>query len=399
MLRFDGAPGHGVKSTAAEHGSAPHGERSASHGDKGCCILGEIREFKMESCRRSTMLKRALTLTGLSLGAGLLLAADFPQAQIRNGQIRATLTLPDAHKGYYRGSRFDWSGVILSLEYKGHNYYGPWFDKTDPKVHDFVYDAAGGIVAGPCSAITGPAEEFLTNNRALGYDEAKAGGTFIKIGVGVLRKPDAGNYDRFKLYEIVDPGKWTVKKKPDSIQFTQAVTDPSSGYAYTYRKTVRLTKGKPEMVLEHSLKNTGSHTIRSSTYNHNFLVLDKQPTSPDFVITLPFQMKVSAPPSKDLAEIRGNQIRYLKVLQGQDRAAATVQGFGNEPKDYDVRIDNAKLGVGMRITGDRPLSSQVLWSIRSVLAMEPFIDMTIEPGNEFTWKISYEYYTLPAKGQ
>ena len=216
------------------------------------------------------MLKRTLALAGLALAAGLLFAADFPQAQITNGQIRARVALPDPHKGYYRGTRFDWSGVILSLEYKGHNYYGPWFEKTDPKVRDFVYDGPG-IVAGPSSAITGPAEEFSTNNRGLGYDEAKAGGTFIKIGVGVLRKPEAGNYNNYSLYEIVDPGKWTVKRNSDSIQFTQEVTDPSSGYAYIYRKTVRLTKGKPEMVLEHSLKNTGSaqsraaHTITTSS--------------------------------------------------------------------------------------------------------------------------------------
>ncbi len=151
----------------------------------------------MESYAKSTMLKRTLTLAALALAAGLLFAADFPQAQITNGQIRARLALPDAQKGFYRGTRFDWSGVILSLEYKGHNYYGPWFDKTDPKVRDFVYDGPG-IVAGPCSAITGPAEEFSTNNRGLGYDEAKAGGTFIKIGVGVLRKPETGNYDQLQ---------------------------------------------------------------------------------------------------------------------------------------------------------------------------------------------------------
>ncbi len=54
-----------------------------------------------------------------------------------------------------------------------------------------------------------------------------------------------------------------MKRNSDSIQFTQEVTDPSSGYAYIYRKTVRLTKGKPEMVLEHGLKNTGSRTIRT----------------------------------------------------------------------------------------------------------------------------------------
>jgi hypothetical protein len=48
----------------------------------------------------------------------------------------------------------------------------------------------------------------------------------------------------------------------------------------------------------------------------------------------------------------------------------------------------------MRITGDRPLSSESLWSIPAVVAMEPFVSVQIEPGNEFTWKTTYDYYTL-----
>ena len=44
---------------------------------------------------------------------------QFPQAEISNGIIHATLYLPDAKDGYYRGSRFDWSGVMPALEYKG----------------------------------------------------------------------------------------------------------------------------------------------------------------------------------------------------------------------------------------------------------------------------------------
>jgi hypothetical protein len=65
------------------------------------------------------------------------------------------------------------------------------------------------IVAGPCSAITGPVEEFTP---AVGFDEAKPGGTFLKIGVGVLRKPDDAAHSAYRLYEIVDGGKWSVKK-------------------------------------------------------------------------------------------------------------------------------------------------------------------------------------------
>jgi len=335
------------------------------------------------------------SLAGLFLIPPAALAADYPQAEITNGQIRAKICLPDAKNGFYRGTRFDWSGVICSLEYKGHNYYGPWFNRVDPKVHDFTYEGSE-IVASPCSGTSGPVDEFGTDNRALGWDEAKPGGTFIKIGVGVLRKDDA-NYDHVKLYEIVDPGKWTVKKNRDSVEFTQELTDPSSGYGYVYRKVVRLTRGKPEMVLEHSLKNTGQRAIKGTVYNHNFLVLDKQPTGPDFTIKLPFPIKATRPPNKELAEVRGSQIVYLKPLENKQTVSVTVEGFSDSLKDTEIVIENTKVGAGMRITADRPLAREPLWSIRTVLAMEPYFAMDIQPGSEFTWKNTYEYYTLAAK--
>ena len=150
------------------------------------------------------------------------------------------------------------------------------------------------------------------------------------------------------------------------------------------------------MVLEHSLKNTGSRAVRTSVYNHNFLVLDGQPPGPGFVITVPFQIQTRRPPTKELAEIRGNQIVYVKTLENRDIVTTPLQGFTDSPEDNDIRIENSRLGVGMRITADRPLSSESLWSIRTVLAMEPFVTMLIEPGNEFTWKSTYTYYTLPA---
>ena len=342
-------------------------------------------------------LMRVLVVSGLTGSASLLSAAEYPQAEITNGQIRARLYLPDAQKGYYRGTRFDGSGMIFALEYQGHNYYGPWFDRTDPNVVDFIYRGSE-IVAGPCSAATGPAEEFQSNGSALGWDEAKVGGTFLKIGVGVLRK-DAANYSFAKLYEIVDAGNWVVHTRRDSVVFTHELADTGSGYGYLYQKTVRLTAGKPEMVLEHRLKNTGTRTIRSSVFNHNFLVLDRQPPGPDFTIRVPFPIRSPRPPDPDLAQIRGNGVVYLKRLKNQDRVQTAVLGFGDSPKDYDVRIENTKVGAGIHITGDRPLSHNALWSIRTVLSMEPFVAMTINPGDEFTWNLTYQYYTLPsAKG-
>jgi hypothetical protein len=48
----------------------------------------------------------------------------------------------------------------------------------------------------------------------------------------------------------------------------------------------------------------------------------------------------------------------------------------------------------MKVTADRPLSQENLWSIRSVLAMEPFIHMVVEPGKQFKWSYTYSYYSL-----
>ena len=93
----------------------------------------------------------------------------YPEATLSNDQIRVRVYLPDPERGFYRSTRFDWSGVIASLEFQGHQYYGPWFTGTDPTVRDFIYKSDTELIASPQSAITGPAEEF---SRPQGFAEA-----------------------------------------------------------------------------------------------------------------------------------------------------------------------------------------------------------------------------------
>ena len=52
------------------------------------------------------------------------LAADYPEAQISNGVLAVKLLPPDAQTGYYRGTRFDWSGRFPACNIKGHEYFG-----------------------------------------------------------------------------------------------------------------------------------------------------------------------------------------------------------------------------------------------------------------------------------
>ena len=324
---------------------------------------------------------KAVTILPLAAASALAFAAgaaDYPEAQISNGILRVKLLLPDARNGYYRGTRFDWSGAISSLQFKGHEYFGKWFDRYDPKIHD---------------AIMGPVEEFLTRGMGLGYDEAKVGESFVKIGVGAVRKPEEQNFHQFQTYDITGNGKWTITKGADFVAFTQELSD-TLGYAYVYKKIVRLAPGKPEMTLEHSLRNTGRKTIETSVYEHNFYMLDHQPAGPDYSVRFPFDVH----PKADLhgaAAAQGKQFTYLRELQHGQSVFTEMTGFGDSPRDYDIRVENRKAGIGVRQTSDRPLAKLVFWSIRSTVCPEAYIDLKIEAGQEARWKINYEFYTLP----
>ena len=212
---------------------------------------------------------------GTPSGCSSLAQGNYPKASISNGQVQAVLYLPDAKNGYYRASRFDWSGVIPCLAYKGHTYFGIWFSHYDPLVAD---------------AIAGPVEEFRSSDGALDYDQAKPGGLFVKLGVGVLRKNDDSPYQFMYTYPLVNGGKWTVHAGHRQVSFRQQLHSPI-GIAYDYEKTVSLDPHEPVLTLEHSLKNTGTKTIDTEVYDHDFFMLDGAPSGPGMVVRFPFAPK------------------------------------------------------------------------------------------------------------
>jgi len=304
---------------------------------------------------------------------------QFPQAEISNKSIRATLYLPDSDTGYYRGTRFDWSGVIASLCYQGHNFFGQWFENYSPKKHD---------------AISGPVEEFVSEDGGLGYAAAKAGGMFIKIGVGVLRKIDDQEYKFTRNFQLVNPGRRIIRPEKDRVDFVHELND-GEGYAYVYRKTVRLLGNKPILVLDHRLKNTGRKAIETSVYDHDFFRIDGQTSGPDFVVRFPFR-PVPANNMNGFAEIHGNELTYLQQLRKGQSISTDIAGFSQSVQDNDIRVENRRLGVGVREVGDHPLSRLYFWSIATTVCPEAYIDLKITPGHEAHWRITYYFYALPA---
>lgn len=311
-------------------------------------------------------------MSGLTIIAMPLI--KFPQTEISNGLIHAKIYLPDSRKGYYQGTRFDWSGNIPSLVYNDHEYFGQWFAKYSPEIHD---------------AIMGPVQEFTP----LDYLETKPGESFMKIGVGVLTKPDDKPYTFSRLYPVLNRGKWKVNKKSDQVQFIHELNDKD--YSYQYKKTVQLIKDKPVLVLNHTMRNTGNRTIETSVYDHNFFVIDKQPIGPGFVVRLPFNITGEGRGIGELAEINGNEIVFLRNLKnGESVFSGALGGFGASANDYDIRIENSTTGAGVRITCDQPILKLAFWACSTTLCPEPYIRIKVDPGQEFSWNIFYNFYTL-----
>ncbi len=303
--------------------------------------------------------------------------SDFPKAVVSNGPIQAVVYLPDPVKGYYRSTRFDWSGVVPCLTFKGHTYFGVWFNRYDPLIND---------------SITGPVEEFRSSDglSSINYDEAKPGGLFLKPGVGVLRKVDDSPYKFSFPYPIVDGGKWTVHARKSEVVFTQTLRSPL-GFAYVYQKTLKLDKHEPVLILEHHIKNTGTKAIDTEVYDHDFFMLDGAPTGPGMAVHFPFEPQAKRPLGPR-GGIDGKDIVYLEELQPRQAVTSYLTGYSNSSSDYDFTVENRNAGVGVEQTSNSPIAQLNFWSIRTTICPEAYIHVNVQPGQTANWTIRYRFF-------
>ena len=303
--------------------------------------------------------------------------ADYPMLQLVNGDIAMRLYLPDAETGFYRGTRFDWSGIIERVTYKGHRFYAPWRTPHQPEGHDYV---------------SGPAEEFAMRG-PMGYDEAAPGKSFVKIGVGLLERIDEKRYRFFGKYKLLRAGEWTISSGGDWVEFKQDFVG-ERGWAYRYTKRISLGEEEPTFAIYHKLENTGSKAIDINHYNHNFTSIDGVPYGSDYSITFPFSADEPKALRDEIAWYRENRIDVVKPL-GEQSVRVNMRGPGGVEHNA-CTIRNNKTGAEVSFQGDVGISEFRFWAKETAACPEPFVQLQIEPGaaEEWTWT-----YTLSADGE
>lgn len=297
---------------------------------------------------------------------------EYPKLTLDNGEIRVSVFVPDSVHGYYRGARFDWSGIIECVDTGNHRFYAPVHANHDPLRHDCV---------------SGPAEEFAMVD-PMGFDEAGAGESFVKIGVGLLRKGDDSEYRFNGDYEIVRAGDWDIEHGRDHVDFSQHFVG-ERGWAYRYLKTIRLVPAVPELIIAHRLENTGAKEIDIDHYNHNFTLIDGLPYGPDYRVELPFTTTIPIR-INDLAWFRDNAVEVPEPLCENSLWIPLYEGLGRA--DYNrAIIRHLPSGAAVEFTGDVPVTRMVFWAIERAACPEPFIRLRLKPGQAKEWSSRYRF--------
>lgn len=300
-------------------------------------------------------------------------AAEYPTTTLTADDLVVTVYEPDAEKGMYRGTRFDWSGV-LDVRFGKHKLFGPWLGEPTPKNPD---------------SVVGPCEEFGMFVNPLNYDDAKVGETFLKVGVGELEKPQEEKYRFMHPYKVVKAGAWVITTNENAIAFIQRM-QTASGYGYVYSKLIRL-KGR-ELTINHKLENVGTKPIHTDHYNHNFFNVDADPVGPNYELEFPFEPAAVKPVERfpELVKL-GNKKLTLTGDLAKGTIYGGITGFDTTAATAGVTMRHKPSGVTVKVTGDRPLKQFNVWGMTTTLCPEPFIELKIEPGKDATWQWKYEF--------
>lgn len=282
-----------------------------------------------------------------------------------NPQLQVTIARP-GH--VYTGSRFDWTGFILQVTLENEHTFC-----TQESLH--TSEGTGGI--GLCN-------EFGIQH-ALGYEEAQLHEPFMKIGVGLLRKPDEAAYTFHKPYSV-QPAIVHVESTAHQVTFRSLPLE-IKGYAVAYNKTISLRDNYIEITYE--LDNVGQKPIQTNEYNHNFISIDHCPIGPAYCLTFPIKKFSESLP--DPLSLYGNEITWTRTPESD--FYFKVPG-SRLPETYSWQLIHREQAVGMREYSDFPIEHFALWGKAHVVSPEVFYAIELQPGESRTWKRTYEFFKM-----
>ncbi|WP_339820965.1 hypothetical protein MKZ15_07255 [Paenibacillus sp. FSL R7-0216] len=271
----------------------------------------------------------------------------------------------------YRGTRFDGSGIITGIELNGrHQFCVP--ESLTPGT------GTGGI--GLCS-------EFGIKE-AIGYEDARVGELFPKLGVGLLTRPDEAEYRFYREYACRRFETEIEQKSAQQICFT---TQPAECRGYAVRMLKNIEISGNQLFVTYTVENTGNRTILTDEYSHNFLGIDGYAVGSDYVLKLPFVPKIwsDEPETLEGLEFKGDHVTWER--RPEKDFYFRMDHFDGREVPWLWELTHHPSGLTVRELSKLPLSSAAVWGHGHVISPEMFFAVHVAPGERQSWTRIYEF--------
>lgn len=288
---------------------------------------------------------------------------------IQKGDIALAIEEPGEGYGF---SRFDWTGKIIQMTYRGIPFC------TDETLRGDTMKMGRGFF-----------NEFGIV-KAIGYDEAAVSESFPKIGVGSLLKESEEPYDFFKSYKI-HPFDFKVHK--DENRLIIQCLNKAGKYPFFLEKEILVHDSGFE--IHYKLDNRGDSTFSTSEYTHNFLSPGGRAVGEE--TSLVFNGKIDAfqfgkgVNPLGIMSFKDNQVHWDKTPTA-DFFYENICCPGDGERVWTLSNKNLSIGIGETV--DFQPSKINLWGAAHVVSPEVFKDIRIDGGQSDHWCRNYSVFTL-----
>jgi len=231
-------------------------------------------------------------------------------------------------------------------------------------------------------------------NGVLGYDTARAGEPFLKIGAGVLIKgscPDCNpdnDDDRYRFnspYKFYRPPSWKLLASPGPNEVTFYSEERLGNYGYAIQKTTRLDGNV--LTVRTLLTNLGRNQFATPWYSHNFFNGDREPIGPGYVLNLGLSEyglpnKASLFKQPGLNSWSGDIEDYFDIVAAHD---GSISLRVNKPIPDDIKLKADFLDEGTQTLTD---GSFTLHAPNGVTVYEKIPEMQTSSRNPFIYAYS-----------
>lgn len=305
-------------------------------------------------------------------------APSWPGATLSNGVTRLTAYAPAPDGGYYSGTRFDWSSLVGDVDVAGHSFFVAHHGGAhNPQGHDHV---------------AGPAEEFDLEGAPPGFEAAGPGDAFLKIGVGVLRRPDDKGYSFGRAYPVVDHGTWSFEPVGGtSVVYRHEVAFPAGGLGYALDRQLTLSGDGLALHIVRRLRNTGVQPLRTRHYAHNFIRIDGHPIGSEYRVELPFTPKAVKPVPVPPAGVLDDEGVGFVTPRLERTFWAQLGGFDGRAEHHRATVRHLPSGAAVHFSGDLPLCDFRLYCNERILCPEAFVALDVAPGESVAWRTDIRF--------